>query len=62
LDEKNLPTIGANGFLVRREELLKGSVDNYLFDIDVVYELIIRKTKRRIKDYILTILLISNYT
>lgn len=39
LDSKKLPTIGANGFLLRREELLKCSVRDYLFDIDVVYEL-----------------------
>lgn len=40
LNEKQLPTIGANGFLVRRELLEKCSVDEYLFDIDVVYELV----------------------
>ncbi len=40
LHEKTLPTIGANGFLVRRSELMKCSIDEYLFDIDVVYELV----------------------
>ncbi len=40
LDEKRLPTIGANGFLVRRALLQTCSVDEYLFDIDVVYELV----------------------
>ncbi len=39
LDEKRLPTIGANGFLVRRDELLKCHIKGYLFDIDVVYDL-----------------------
>jgi glycosyltransferase involved in cell wall biosynthesis len=41
LNEKKLPTIGANGFLIRRELLEKCSVQDYLFDIDVVYELVI---------------------
>jgi len=40
LNEKKLPTIGANGFLVRRELLDKCSIKDYLFDIDVVYELV----------------------
>jgi len=40
LYEKQLPTIGANGFLVRRALLKKCSIDEYLFDIDVVYELV----------------------
>jgi hypothetical protein len=40
LDEKKLPTIGANGFLVRKELLDKCSIEDYLFDIDVVYELV----------------------
>jgi glycosyltransferase involved in cell wall biosynthesis len=39
LDERRLPTIGANGFLVRREALLACDIGDYLFDIDVVYEL-----------------------
>lgn len=41
-DARQLPTIGANGFLVRRSELLECSVKDYLFDIDVVYELVRR--------------------
>lgn len=40
IDEKRLPTIGANGFLVRREDLLKCHIKDYLFDIDVVYDLL----------------------
>jgi len=40
LDERHLPTIGANGFLVRRELLRKCAIAEYLFDIDVVYELV----------------------
>ena len=40
LNEKAIPTIGANGFLIRREILNGCSIGNYLFDIDVVYELV----------------------
>ncbi|MCD4703630.1 MAG: glycosyltransferase family 2 protein [Methanosarcinaceae archaeon] len=40
LDEKKLPTIGANGFLVRKKLLDTCSIKDYLFDIDVVYELV----------------------
>jgi len=40
LDERQIPTIGANGFLVRRELLRKCAIAEYLFDIDVVYELV----------------------
>src|SRR3989339_713258 len=34
--EKNIPTIGANGFFVRKNKLLRYSVKDYLFDIDVL--------------------------
>lgn len=37
---KKLPTIGANGFLIRRSLLEKCNIGNYLFDIDVIYELL----------------------
>lgn len=40
LNERQLPTIGANGFLVRRTLLEKCAMGDYLFDIDVVYELV----------------------
>ena len=40
LSEKEIPTIGANGFLIRREILNVCSIGDYLFDIDVVYELV----------------------
>jgi len=40
LDERNIPTIGANGFLVRVKELKKVEYKPYLFDIDVVYQFI----------------------
>jgi glycosyltransferase involved in cell wall biosynthesis len=39
LHEKNIPTIGANGFLIRREYLNKCDFGDYLFDIDIIYEL-----------------------
>ncbi|MBI9030487.1 glycosyltransferase family 2 protein [bacterium] len=42
LDEKKLPTIGANGFLIRKEILDNCSIGDYLFDIDVVYELVMQ--------------------
>jgi len=72
-----IPTIGANGFIGRREVLLKADYKPYYFDIDVIYELtqmgfnkiamirigivhlyadnvttFIRKTYRRIRDYL----------
>jgi glycosyltransferase involved in cell wall biosynthesis len=40
LDKRYLPTIGANGFLIRRTALEKCNIGDYLFDIDVVYELL----------------------
>jgi len=40
LDDRNIPTIGANGFLVRARELKKVGHKPYFFDIDVVYQLI----------------------
>lgn len=40
LDEKNIPTIGANGFLVRREVLKNLEYYPYLFDVDIIYQLI----------------------
>ncbi|MCL5985044.1 MAG: glycosyltransferase family 2 protein [Actinobacteria bacterium] len=40
LNERELPTIGANGFLVRRALLEKCAIEDYLFDIDVVYDLV----------------------
>jgi glycosyltransferase involved in cell wall biosynthesis len=41
LDETDLPTIGANGFLVRRKELMKSYlVENYWFDVDAIYALV----------------------
>ncbi len=40
LNERHLPTIGANGFLVRREAFLDTIYKPYLFDIDVLYDLV----------------------
>lgn len=42
LDPRDLPTIGANGFLVRRDVLLDSlgqSAPEYLFDVDVLWEI-----------------------
>jgi len=77
LDEKNIPTMGANGFLVRAGALKSVNCNPYLFDIDVIYQLVktdrnrfakvkigivhlftdnmetyVRKTHRRIRDYL----------
>jgi len=38
LDERNIPTIGANGFLVCAKALKRVKYKPYLFDIDVVYQ------------------------
>ena len=35
-----LPTVGANGFLIRRADLLATDTQPYLFDIDCVYDLV----------------------
>lgn len=40
LEKNHLPTIGANGFLIRRSRLEKCNIGNYLFDVDVVHELL----------------------
>ncbi len=40
LNERKIPTIGANGFLFRRELLKDCSIKDYFFDIDVVWELV----------------------
>lgn len=39
LGREAIPTIGANGFLVRRARLEEIGVSDYFFDIDMVYEL-----------------------
>jgi glycosyltransferase involved in cell wall biosynthesis len=40
LREDALPTIGANGFCIRRADLLKTPVAPYLFDIDSLWDLV----------------------
>jgi len=40
LDERNIPTIGANGFLIRTNALNKLRCEKFLFDVDVVYQLV----------------------
>jgi len=40
LNERNIPTIGANGFLVRTRALKRVNHKPYLFDIDVVHQFI----------------------
>jgi glycosyltransferase involved in cell wall biosynthesis len=40
IDPEHVPTMGANGYLVRRRAYDVVEVDDYLFDIDVAYELV----------------------
>lgn len=40
LNNKYLPTIGANGFFIRRSILERYNIGDYLFDIDIIYELL----------------------
>lgn len=49
LDERNIPTIGANGFLVYAEALKKVKYKPYLFDVDVVYQIVKSKQNRFVK-------------
>jgi len=39
-DSNNIPTIGANGFLIRKDVMKQYTVGDYLFDIDIIYDLI----------------------
>ncbi len=39
LGNKGLPTIGANGFMIRRELLSEYPFKDYLFDVDIIYHL-----------------------
>ena len=43
LDHEPVPTIGANGFLIRHEALTQVAKDDYLFDIDVLVQIIRKK-------------------
>jgi len=45
LTEKTLPTIGANGFMIRKNVLEQCQVDKYIFDIDLLHELIRKSSK-----------------
>lgn len=40
LDEKKIPTIGANGTFLKKEYVLKANYKPYMFDIDVVYDIL----------------------
>lgn len=42
LDERNVPTIGANGFLFRREAYEFEESSKYFFDIDEVYNMVLK--------------------
>lgn len=43
-----IPTIGANGFFMRKEELLESFEGDYLFDIDILYELFTKEPNLRV--------------
>ncbi|MBU1200732.1 glycosyltransferase family 2 protein [Patescibacteria group bacterium] len=43
LDHEPIPTIGANGFIIQRSTLSQAKVGDYLFDIDVLINLIRKK-------------------
>lgn len=40
LKKEYLPTIGANGFIIRKDILDKCGVRDYLFDIDIIYQIL----------------------
>lgn len=40
LDKEHLPTIGANGFFIRHSTLKRCDIGDYLFDIDVICQLL----------------------
>ncbi|MCE5300044.1 MAG: glycosyltransferase family 2 protein [Spirochaetia bacterium] len=46
LEERAIPTIGANGTFLRLEEVKKTAYKPYMFDIDVVYEILKNKKSR----------------
>ena len=43
LDHEPIPTIGANGFIIRNSALKQAKIGDYLFDIDVLLSLIKKK-------------------
>lgn len=43
-----IPTIGANGFFMRRKELIENFDGDYLFDIDVLWELFLKNPELRV--------------
>ncbi len=44
----SIPTIGANGFFIRKEYLLQNFEGDYLFDIDILYELFLKNPELRV--------------
>lgn len=46
LDKTNIPTMGANGFLVRKKVLKQVEYYPYLFDVDVVHQLVMKSWSR----------------
>ncbi len=48
LEPEHMPTIGANGFLMRRKELESLKIDDYLFDIDALRIVLDKDKSKRI--------------
>ena len=46
--ENMIPTIGANGFFIRKQQLLDNFEGEYLFDIDVLWELFKKNSEIRV--------------
>ena len=49
LEEKKIPTIGANGTFLRKDLLKKVNYKPYMFDIDVVYEMLKNGNRKFVK-------------
>lgn len=47
-DSKMIPTIGANGFFMKKKELIENFDGEYLFDIDVIWELLQKDPEIRV--------------
>jgi len=45
---ERLPTIGANGFFIRKKELLSYPIKDYLFDIDIIQSLYLSNRKLKV--------------
>jgi hypothetical protein len=46
LREQEMPTIGANGTMIRKSSLFEAGFGEYLFDIDAIYDLVTKGKNR----------------